>query len=127
MISEGQIVLFRFPQTDRTEGKLRPALVLRQLPSRHNDWLICMISSNLDQEVPEFDEVITPDDLDFKESGLKVPSLIRIGRIAVVDGDILLGKLGQIDTQRLLRIRYKLSCWIQGTDLGDVHKIIRFP
>ena len=57
-----------------------------------------MISSNLDQQVPEFDEVITPDDLDFKESGLKVPSLIRIGRIAVVDGDILLGKLGQIDT-----------------------------
>jgi mRNA interferase MazF len=115
MISEGQIVLFRFPQTDRTEGKLRPALVLRQLPGRHNDWLICMISSNLDQEVPEFDEVIAPDDSDFKECGLKVPSLIRIGRIAVVDGDILLGKLGQIDDQRLLRIKYKLSCWIQGT------------
>ena len=115
MISEGQIVLFRFPQTDQTAGKLRPALVIRRLPGQHNDWLICMISSNLDQEVPEFDEVITPDDFDFKESGLKVASLIRIGRIAVVDGDILLGKLGQIDAQRLLRIRYKLSCWIQGT------------
>jgi mRNA interferase MazF len=115
MISEGQIVLFRFPQTDQTAGKLRPALVLRRLPGQHNDWLICMISSNLDQEVPEFDEVIIPDDLDFKESGLKVPSLIRIGRIAVVDGSILLGKLGQIDTQRLIRIRHKLSHWILGT------------
>ena len=115
MTSEGQIVLFRFPQTDRTEGKLRPALVLRRLPGRHNDWLICMISSNLDQEVPEFDEVITPEDLDFKESGLKVPSLIRIGRLAVVEGDILIGKLGQIDTQRLLRIKQKLSIWIEGT------------
>jgi len=115
MTSEGQIVLFRFPQTDQTAGKLRPALVIRRLPGQHDDWLICMISSNLDQEVPEFDEVITPDDFDFKESGLKVASLIRIGRIAVVDGDILLGKLGQIDAQRLLRIRYKLSCWIQGT------------
>jgi mRNA interferase MazF len=115
MTSEGQIVLFRFPQTDQTAGKLRPALVIRRLLGQHNDWLICMISSNLDQEVPEFDEVITPDDFDFKESGLKVASLIRIGRIAVVDGDILLGKLGQIDAQRLLRIRYKLSCWIQGT------------
>ena len=74
-----------------------------------------MISSNLEQEVPEFDEVITSDDFDFKESGLKVASLIRIGRIAVVDGDILLGKLGQIDAQRLLRIWNKLSRWIQGT------------
>ena len=115
MISEGQIVLFRFPQTDQTTGKLRPALVLRRLPGQHNDWLICMISSNLDQKVPDFDEMITPDDSDFKETGLKVPSLIRIGRLAVVDGDILLGRLGQVDTQRLLRIKQKLSRWIQGT------------
>jgi hypothetical protein len=47
MISEGQIVLFRFPKTDQTIGKLRPALVLRRLPGQHHDWLICMISSNL--------------------------------------------------------------------------------
>jgi mRNA interferase MazF len=62
-----------------------------------------MISSNLDQNVPDFDEVIIPNDVDFKDSGLKVPSLIRIGRLAVVDAGILIGKLGQIDTQRLLR------------------------
>jgi mRNA interferase MazF len=74
-----------------------------------------MVSSHLDQKVPDFDEIITPNDSDFKESGLKVPSLIRIGRLAVVDGDILLGKLGQIDTQRLLRIKQKLSRWIHGT------------
>ena len=71
--------------------------------------------SNLDQNVPDFDEVVTPNDVDFKDSGLKVPSLIRIGRLAVVDGGILIGKLGQIDTQRLLRIKQKLSIWIQGT------------
>jgi mRNA interferase MazF len=64
-----------------------------------------MVSSNLDQKVPDFDEMINPDDSDFKETGLKVPSLIRIGRLAVVDGDILLGRLGQVDTQRLLRIK----------------------
>ena len=96
MIYEGQIVLFGFPQTDQTTVKLRPALVLRKLPGPHNDWLICMISSSLDQNVPDFDEVIIPNDVDFKDSGLKVPSLIRIGRLAVVDGDILIGKLGQI-------------------------------
>ena len=115
MISEGQIVLFTFPQTDQTTGKLRPALILRRLPGQHNDWLICMISSNLDQKIPDFDEVIAPGDLDFKESGLKVPSLIRIGRLAVVDGNILIGKLGQVDRKRLLRIKQKLSLWIKGT------------
>ncbi len=45
MISEGQIVLFRFPQTDQQAGKLRPALVVRKLPGRYEDWLISMISS----------------------------------------------------------------------------------
>ena len=28
MITEAQIVLFRFPQTDQAEAKLRPAIVL---------------------------------------------------------------------------------------------------
>lgn len=40
-----------------------------------------MISSQLNQEVPGFDEIITPDDPDFKDSGLKMSSLIGIGRV----------------------------------------------
>lgn len=115
MITEGQIALFEFPQTDQTEAKLRPALVLSRLPGQYNDWLICMISTQLHQEIPDFDEVITPADSDFQQSGLKLTSVIRISRLAVVDSDILLGKLGQIDTQRLSRIKRRLSNWIQGT------------
>jgi len=45
MRQAGQIVLFRFPQTDLEEGKLRPALLLGRLPGEYDDWLICMISS----------------------------------------------------------------------------------
>ena len=115
MITEGQIVLFKFPQTNQIEGKLRPALVLRQLPGKYNDWLICMISSQFDQKIPDFDEIVAPEDSDFKQSGLKLPSIIRIFRIAVINSDILLGKLGNIDKPRLLRIKQKLSCWIQNT------------
>ena len=62
MITEGQGVLFHFPQTDLQSGKLRPALVLRKLPDHHEDWLICMISSQMAQEIPGFDETISPDD-----------------------------------------------------------------
>jgi mRNA interferase MazF len=40
VITEGQIVLFRFPQTDQQPGKLRPALVIRKLPGRQEDWPI---------------------------------------------------------------------------------------
>lgn len=36
----GQIVMFRFPQTDLMEGKLRPALLIGKVPGEHDDWLI---------------------------------------------------------------------------------------
>ncbi|TSA09180.1 MAG: hypothetical protein D4R73_07280 [Deltaproteobacteria bacterium] len=81
MISEGQIVLYRFPQTDQKEEKLRPALVLRRLPG--------------------------------KFTGLNFSSVIRASRLAVVNSEILLGKLGQIDQERLLRVKEKIAKWIR--------------
>ena len=105
MITEGQITLFKFSQTDLQKGKLRPALVIRKLPGRHNDWLICMISSQLHQEIPELDETIATDDSDFMQSGLKTASVIRVSRLAVVEGRILLGRLGQISPNRLTIIK----------------------
>ena len=79
----GQIVLFRFPQADLEEGKLRPALLLGQLPSEHGDWLICMISSQVKHYIAGFDELVREEDSDFPTSGLKVASVIRVGRLAV--------------------------------------------
>ena len=119
MISEGHIVLFRFPQTNQQAGKLRPALVVRKLPGRYEDWLISMVSSQLNQDIPGFDEIILPTDSDFRESGLKIASLIRIGRIAVVNADILLGSIGQISDTRLQRIKQRLSDWL----LSDQTKV----
>lgn len=112
MISEGQVVLFRFPQTDQREGKLRPALVLRRLPGLYNDWLICMISSRLSQYIKNIDDKITLSDQDFQESGLKQSSVIRVSRLAVVDGGILIGKLGQIENARLVKLKKNLCDWI---------------
>jgi len=114
MISEGQVVLFRFPQTDQQQGKIRPALVLRELPGQYDDWLICMISSQLHQSIQQLDEIITTEDSDFIQSGLKLPSVIRASRLAVVDEEILIGKLGQVDPDRLSRVRQNLSRWISG-------------
>ncbi len=113
MILEGQVVLFKFPQTDQEEGKLRPALVIRALPGKYDDWLICMISSQLHHYSPDMDEKITLDDQDFQKSGLKLPSIIRVSRLAVVEASFLLGSLGQIEEARLLRLRKNLCKWFQ--------------
>lgn len=113
MVQKGQITLFRFPQTDQIPGKLRPALVLHKLPGPYNDVLICMVSSQLSQEVQEFDVVIYESEPDFKQSGLKVSSVLRISRLAVVNKDILLGSIGSISEERLNLIKSRLSSWIK--------------
>jgi mRNA interferase MazF len=114
MIREGKIVLFRFPQTDQSRGKLRPALVIRKLPGQYDDWLICMISTQVSQQIQDLDDFIRPEDGDFKDSGLKALSLFRVSRLAVVEKSILLGILGEISDDRLIRIKSSLSNWIKG-------------
>ncbi len=47
MKQPGQIILFRFPQADLAQGKPRPALLIGKLPGQYDDWLICMISTQM--------------------------------------------------------------------------------
>ena len=115
MIHDGKIVLFRFTQTNQTTGKLRPALVLRKLPGHYDDWLICMVSTQLSQRIEGLDEVIGPEDQDFKDSGLKAASLFRVSRLAVVEKSIFIGAIGKIPTERLSRIKTSLAEWIKST------------
>src|SRR4030043_96229 len=98
MITEGQIVLFEFPTVNGAEAKLRPALVIRRLPGPYPDWLICMISSQLSQGIADFDELIDQKAPDWIKSGLKMPSLVRIARIAVVNESSLIGSIGKVDS-----------------------------
>ena len=112
MKEAGQVVVFRFPQTDLEEGKLRPALLLGKLPGNYDDWLICMISSQTHQSITGFDEIVQENDDDFGESGLKVTSVIRVGRLAVVSGEILIGAIGQISSERLSRVKKHLANWL---------------
>ncbi|NCP16750.1 type II toxin-antitoxin system PemK/MazF family toxin [bacterium] len=112
MSRAGDIVLFRFPQTDLTEGKLRPALLLGKLPGEYEDWLTCMISSRIRHYVPNFDEIVQESDSDFAQSGLKLESVIRVGRLAVIEGELLLGEVGKISSERLKRIKNHLADWI---------------
>ena len=109
----GQIVVFNFPQTDLGVGKQRPALLLAPLPGNYDDWLICMISSNLNQYVEGLDEIINENSPDFVCSGLKTASVIRTTRLAVVSGEVLIGAVGEISPDRLMQVKNNLGDWIK--------------
>lgn len=111
MKQPGQIALTPFPHTDLSGTKLRPVLLLRRASNRFDDWLVCMVSSQLHQ-AETLDEQIALEDADFAASGLKTASVLRLSRLAVLDGAILLGSIGSIDPQRLHSIRQRLGHWI---------------
>ena len=112
MKQPGQIALIPFPFTDLSAAKLRPVVLLCRTPGRFDDWLVCMISSRLHQAESGFDEIITGKDVDYATSGLKVPSVLRLSRLAVVDGTVLVGAIGSIGKERLARIRKRIADWI---------------
>ena len=112
MKQAGQIVLTPFPYTDLSGAKLRPVLMLRQASSQFDDWLVCMVSSQIRQAEPGFDEIVSPGDADFAAAGLKSASVLRLSRLAVLDGGLLEGSIGSISDERLERVRHRLAGWI---------------
>lgn len=114
MKKAGQVVILHFPQTDFKVSKTRPALLIAPLPGEHDDWLVCMISTQIHKAVNEFDEIMSRDSHDFEKSGLKMKSVIRVARLAVVAENLVMGSIGEIDNDRLQRIKTKLAEWILG-------------
>jgi mRNA interferase MazF len=109
----GQIVLFKFPQTNLVIGKLRPALLIKQVNSDYGDWLTCMISTKTGQEIIDLDDVIETVDADFIQSGLKSSSVFRLTRLAVISASLPIGVIGEISRERLALIKIKLARWIE--------------
>lgn len=106
-MKEGDVVLTPLPQADG-QVKNRPTIILREMP-QYGDFLVCGVSTQLHQEVAGFDDPIRPGDADFATSGLKAPSLIRLGFLAVLPARSLLGAIGSIDKARHLRLLERLS------------------
>ena len=106
-MKEGDIVLTPLSQADG-QIKNRPALFLRAMPS-FNDALVCGISTQLQQQVSSFDEVVHREDVDFASSGLIADSLIRLGFLAVVPQKKIIGGIGAISIGRHQRLLKNLS------------------
>jgi len=112
-MNPGDLILVKFPRTDLVMGKLPPALVVAISPGRYPDILLAMVSSQIHQTIPDFDEMISSTEPDFIRSGLKVDSVVRLSRLVTVDISIPEARLGRISAERLHRIRSRLVAWLQ--------------
>jgi len=101
-MQEGNIILTPISQSDGVTKK-RPALILREMP-KYKDFLVCGISTQLKQYIPNFDEIITENDEDFESSGLITASVIRLGFFTVIPNRNVIGSTGKISSARYQRL-----------------------
>lgn len=106
-MNQGEVILTPVPQANGIL-KNRPAIFLREMPP-YRDVLVCGISTQLHQEVKGFDEMIELVDSDFKSSGLRTVSLIRLGFLAVLPRSAVIGSIGTISAERHRRLLRRLS------------------
>ena len=77
----GDIVLTIIPQDD--QQKRRPVLVLKIFP-KYKDLLVCAVSSQLHQYIPDFDLMLDEKHDAFYLTNLKVSSVFRLSNLAVL-------------------------------------------
>lgn len=110
MFKQGDIVLVPFPFTDLSGNKVRPALVLSHKQTG-DDVTVCFISSIIAKNVLAFELVLNEKDIGFKNTGLKIKSLVKVNKIATLDKKVILGKIGQLDTANLNKIKKILKAY----------------
>ncbi len=102
---KGKIVLVPFPFTDLTAAKLRPALVIYE---GSKDVILLFISSKIPSAPSDVDVLITKAHSGFRNTGLKVDSVIKLDKIATVLKDLIVGELGEINGELRKEVNQKL-------------------
>jgi mRNA interferase MazF len=88
-LSFGDIVLLNFPFTDEQTSKRRPALVIQDC--NDGDIIVCRITS----KIYDSDKDVFIDN--WEKTGLKLPSVIRVHKIATLEKGMVELIMGKID------------------------------
>jgi len=104
-MKKGSIILIPFPFTDLKGSKIRPAVVLCK---SELDVTISFVTSEVRWKT-EHDVPVFPS----KNNGLKVPSLIRTGKIATIDSSLVLGELGELSNIEIIELNKGLIRLLQ--------------
>ena len=88
MFPFGSIVLTRFPFTDLSGDKRRPALVISRDNDRRPDLVVCFITS-VPRSGPDMAAIAAA-----AGTGPKVSSVVRFDKLATLDRSVIASKIG---------------------------------
>ena len=104
----GTIVLIPFPYTERTNFKVRPALVVCETKDKYNDLILCAISSVVPMKLGKFEMAIVHG----QGNKLRVPSIIRINRIVTLKQDDVIATLGLLSYSETEQFKLQFKCLV---------------
>ena len=94
----GAVVLVRFPFSDLSQTKLRPAVVLAD--ADRGDWILCQVTSK-----PYGDtRAIKLEDNSFSAGSLRALSYARPGKLFTANRDLIISKVATLKSQSLKQV-----------------------
>ena len=108
-MKKGAIVLTRFPFTDFSSEKRRPAVIISAENENKNDVIIAFISSVIPIKVQITDLLLSQGHTDFTETGLHKTSIIRLDKIMTIEKELITGEIGCLPKKLITEIDNKLK------------------
>jgi mRNA interferase MazF len=108
-----EIFLAQFPFGDLPGMKLRPVLLLTRAIGPVPEVLVAYISSVTPVQALPSDLLIDPAAPKFRSTHLKVPSTLRLHKLATIHSSSLARYLGAIDSATLASVRNRLRELLQ--------------
>ena len=109
-VTRGSIVLIRYPFTNLTASKVRPALVVTpdDLIPLLDDLLCLFISSSPPDELLPTDLFLERSAPSYQQTGLKTSSVFRAHKLALLHKRLVLRVLGEADKALLETVNSRL-------------------
>ena len=109
-LAAGVVVLVRFPFSDLSQDKLRPAVVLAD--AGRGDWILCQVTSK-----PYADSAaVVLEPVDFQRGSLQVTSYARPGKLFTASGDLIQGTAGLLHAASLRKVITAVVTILGGLD-----------
>jgi mRNA interferase MazF len=100
----GAIVLVRFPFSDLSPSKLRPAIVLAD--AGRGDWILCQVTGNPYSDT----RAIMLSDESFRQGGLQRTSYARPAKLFTANHELMMAEVGVLTVEALRRCLKSCMC-----------------
>lgn len=97
-LTAGAVVLVRFPFSDLSQTKLRPAVVLAD--AGRGDLILCQVTSKSYGDI----RAIKLEDSSFSTGSLRVLSYARPGKLFTANRDLILSEVATLQSQSLKQV-----------------------